>query len=104
MARTYRYREPKRENAPSPYAADHQGVRCKEALRPDNHGGRKNAHGSPTIVRLHHYLGNGQGLVYGPVPECTPVVHDQLQTLICTGIAMFRFEDLLVLLLLIPGR
>ncbi len=60
MARTYRYREPKRENAPSPYAADHQGVRCKEALRPDNHGGRKNAHGSPTIVRLHHYLGNGQ--------------------------------------------
>ncbi len=61
MARTYRYREPKRENAPSPYAADHQGVRCKEALRPDNHGGRKNAHGSPTIVRLHHYLGNGQG-------------------------------------------
>ncbi len=62
MARTYRYREPKRENAPSPYAADHQGVRCKEALRPDNHGGRKNAHGSPTIVRLHHYLGNGQGL------------------------------------------
>ncbi len=63
MARTYRYREPKRENAPSPYAADHQGVRCKEALRPDNHGGRKNAHGSPTIVRLHHYLGNGQTLV-----------------------------------------
>ncbi len=68
MARTYRYREPKRENAPSPYAADHQGVRCKEALRPDNHGGRKNAHGSPTIVRLHHYLGNGQSLASVQTP------------------------------------
>ena len=61
MARTYRYREPKREHAPAPNAADHQGVRCKEALRPANHRGRKNAHGTPTMVRPRHYLGIGQG-------------------------------------------
>ncbi|GEM_PF-4589388 len=41
---------------------DHQGVRWKEALRPANHGGRKNAHSTPTMVRLRHYLGIGQGL------------------------------------------
>ena len=61
MARTYQYREPKRKNAPSPNAADNHGVCCKEALRPANHGGRKNTHGTPTMVRLRHYLGKGQG-------------------------------------------